>query len=119
MQKHIVNSGSLYDYSLNRETEPAVLVIRDLDISGTEETLRADGPFVSVTNNLRQVVKDIETIEGRSLADTPIIYRDNLLHYGDTVQAYSLKIGLSSDETTTLQAIRARSDANSEVRATV
>jgi len=111
MTKHIVNSSSLYDYYFNRDVEPAVLVIRDMDIPGTDETLRADGPFRSVTNNLDQVVSDIEAIEGKSLAGTPIIYRDSLLHYdglacGDTVRAYSLGNSLFYDAALTLRAIR-------------
>ena len=111
MQRHIVNSDSLYDYTFDSEAEPAVLVIRDLDIPGTDESLRADGPFRSVTNNLDQVVRDIEVIERVSLAGTPIIYRDSLLHYdglacGDTVRAYSLGNGLFHDEALALRAIR-------------
>lgn len=124
MPKHIVNSSSLYDYYFNRDAEPAVLVIRDLDIPGTDETLRADGPFRSVTNNLDQVIRDIKAIEGKSLAGVPIIYRDSLLHYdgivcGNTVQAYSLGIGLFYDESFALQTIRDNFEFYSEVRATV
>lgn len=124
MQKHIVNSDSLFDYYINREAEPAVLVIRDLDIPGTDETLRSDGPFRSVTNNLDRVVKDIEAIEGVSLAGMPIIYRDSLLHYdglacGDTVQAYSLGASLFYDEALALRSIRLRSGIFAEKGATV
>lgn len=115
MQRKTVKSSSLYDYYFNIESSPAVLVIRDMDITDTDPALRAGGQYLSVTNNMAGVVREIEIAEDKPLAGTPIIYRDSLQHYdglacGDTVHAYYLGIGLTSDETAALQAVRSPSN---------
>jgi len=116
MLRKIVKSSSLYDYYFNSDASPVVLVIRDLDIPGTDHALRAGGLYLSVTNNMAGVVREIEATEDKPLAGTPIIYRDSLLHYdglacGDAVHAYSLGIGLTSDEAAALRAVREPSNA--------
>jgi len=106
-------SQSYYDFYINRQIAPYVLVIRDLDVQLPDMAPLTHGPYKSVTNNIEAVLKEIERHTSEELAVLPIIYRDSEFHYdgimfmGGSIMAYNLIPGKRiDDEDEALRAVR-------------
>lgn len=69
---------SFYDYYVDAQSTPHVLVIRDLAINNE--------PYKSVTNNLDAVLSEIGRNAAKELPVMPIVYRDSQLHYDGVVR---------------------------------
>lgn len=106
-------SQSYYDFYVNRQMAPYVLVIRDLNVQLPDMVPLTHGPYKSVTNNMEAVLKEIERHAEEDLTMLPIIYRDSEFHYdgmmctGGSLIAFNLIIGKQTgDEDEALRAVR-------------
>jgi hypothetical protein len=77
----VCKSQSHYDFYIDRQHTPFVLVVRDLDVPSSNCAPRTDGAYMSVTNNLEAVLDEITQATVEDLTPMAIIYRDSDLHY--------------------------------------